>query len=148
MTRAAHTNPTKGTNQMKDLTQADVVRLLEDAGLTMDIRGSLRVTHKTGTFLYDIEDEDDSGVYIAMHQDTIDADTARAVANEKYRVKEERRVAEEEELKAAFLKTDEGKEWVEKSAFPTIDFSGGSKTDFKATWVNCTDLSGGKPWLT
>ena len=70
---------------MKNLTQADVVRLFEDAGLTIDIRGSLRVTHKTGTFLYDIE-EDDSGVYIAMHQDTIDADNARAAANEKRRV--------------------------------------------------------------
>ena len=132
---------------MKDLTQADVARLFEDAGLTIDIRGSLRVTHKTGTFLYDIEDEDDSGVYIAMHQDTIDADTARAVANEKYRVEEERRVAEEEELKAAFLKTDEGKEWVEKSAFPTIDCSGGSETDFTGMFANCADLSGGKPWL-
>ena len=132
---------------MKDLTQADVARLFEDAGLTIDIRGSLRVTHKTGTFLYDTEDEDDSGVYIAMHQDTIDADTARAVANEKYRVKEERRVAEEEELKAAFLKTDEGKEWAEKSAFPAIDVSNRDETNFKAAWANCTDLSGGKPWL-
>ena len=37
---------------MKNLTQADVVRLFEDAGLTIDIRGSLRVTHKTGTFLF------------------------------------------------------------------------------------------------
>ena len=132
---------------MKNLTQADVVRLFEDAGLTIDIRGSLRVTHKTGTFLYDIEDEDDSGVYIAMHQDTIDADNAWTVANEKYRVEEERRVAEEEELKAAFLKTDEGKEWAEKSAFPTIDFSGGSETDVTGIFANCADLSGGKPWL-
>ena len=66
---------------MKNLTQADIVRLFEDAGLTIDIRGSLRVTHKTGTFLYDTEDEDDSGVYIAMHQDTIDADNARGVAH-------------------------------------------------------------------
>ena len=132
---------------MKNLTQADVVRLFEDAGLTIDIRGSLRVTHKTGTFLYDIEDEDDSGVYIAMHQDTIDADNAWTVANEKYRVEEERRVAEEEELKAAFLKTDEGKEWAEKNAFPTIDFSGGSETDFTGIFANCADLSGGKPWL-
>ena len=132
---------------MKNLTQADVVRLFEDAGLTIDIRGSLRVTHKTGTFLYDTEDEDDSGVYIAMHQDTIDADSARAIANEKYRVEEERRVAEEEKLKAAFLKTDEGKEWAEKSAFPTIGFSGGSETDFTGTFANCADLSGGKPWL-
>ena len=71
---------------MKNLTQADVVRLFEDAGLTIDIRGSLRVTHKTGTFLYDTEDEDDSVVYTAVHQDTIDADNARAVANEKYRI--------------------------------------------------------------
>ena len=126
---------------MKNLTQADVVRLFEDAGLTIDIRGSLRVTHKTGTFLYDTEDEDDSGVYIAMHQDTI-------VANEKYRVEEEMRVAEEEELKAAFLKTDEGKEWAEKSAFPAIDVSNRDETNFKAAWANCTDLSGGKPWLT
>jgi len=125
---------------MKNLTQADVVRLFEDAGLTIDIRGSLRVTHKTGTFLYDTEDEDDSGVYIAMHQDTIDADNAWAVANEKRRV-------EEEELKAAFLKTDEGKEWAEKSAFPTIDVSGGSETDFTGMFANCADLSGGKPWL-
>jgi len=125
---------------MKNLTQADVVRLFEDAGLTIDIRGSLRVTHKTGTFLYDMEDEDDSGVYIAMHQDTIDADNARAAANEKRRV-------EEEELKAAFLKTDEGKEWAEKSAFPTIDFSGGSETNFTGMFANCADLSGGKPWL-
>ena len=132
---------------MKNLTQADVVRLFEDAGLTIDIRGSLRVTHKTGTFLYDTEDEDDLGVYIAMHQDTIDADSARAIANEKYRVEEERRVAEEEELKAAFLKTDEGKDWAEKSAFPTIDFSGGSETDFTGIFANCADLSGGKPWL-
>ena len=132
---------------MKNLTQADVVRLFEDAGLTIDIRGSLRVTHKTGTFLYDTEDEDDSGVYIAMHQDTIDADSARAIANEKYRVEEERRVAEEEKLKAAFLKTDEGKEWAEKSAFPTIDFSGGSETDVTGIFANCADLSGGKPWL-
>ena len=132
---------------MKNLTQADVARLFEDAGLTIDIRGSLRVTHKTGTFLYDIEDEDDSGVYIAMHQDTIDADTAWAVANEKYRVEEAKRVAEEEELKAAFLKTDEGKEWAEKSAFPTIDFSGGYETDFTGIFANCADLSGGKPWL-
>ena len=125
---------------MKNLTQADVVRLFEDAGLTIDIRGSLRVTHKTGTFLYDMEDEDDSGVYIAMHQDTIDADNARAAANEKRRV-------EEEELKAAFLRTDEGKEWAEKSAFPTIDFSGGSETNFTGMFANCADLSGGKPWL-
>jgi len=125
---------------MKNLTQADVVRLFEDAGLTIDIRGSLRVTHKTGTFLYDMEDEDDRGVYIVMHQDTIDADNARAAANEKRRV-------EEEELKAAFLKTDEGKEWAEKSAFPTIDFSGGSETDFTGIFANCADLSGGKPWL-
>ena len=125
---------------MKNLTQADVVRLFEDAGLTIDIRGSLRVTHKTGTFLYDMEDEDDSGVYIAMHQDTIDADNARAAANEKRRV-------EEEELKAAFLKTDEGKEWAEKSAFSTIYFSGGSETDFTGIFANCADLSGGKPWL-
>jgi hypothetical protein len=132
---------------MKNLTQADVVRLFEDAGLTIDIRGSLRVTHKTGTFRYDTEDEDDLGVYIAMHQDTIDADNALAVANEKYRAEEERRVAEEEELKAAFLKTDEGKEWAEKSAFPTIDFSGGSETDFTGMFANCADLSGGKPWL-
>ena len=132
---------------MKNLTQADVVRLFEDAGLTIDIRGSLRVTHKTGTFLYDIEDEDDSGVYIAMHQDTIDADNAWTVANEKYRVKEERRVAEEEGLKAAFLKTDEGKKWAEKNAFPTIGFSGGSETDFTGIFANCADLSGGKPWL-
>ena len=66
---------------MKNLTQADVVRLFEDAGLTIDICGSLRVTHKTGTFLYDTEDEDDRGVYIAMHQDTIDADNARGVAH-------------------------------------------------------------------
>ena len=125
---------------MKNLTQADAVRLFEDAGLTIDIRGSLRVTHKTGTFLYDTEDEDDRGVYIAMHQDTIDADNAWAVANEKYRV-------EEEELKAAFLKTDEGKEWAEKSAFSTIYFSGGSETDFTGIFANCADLSGGKPWL-
>jgi len=125
---------------MKNLTQADVVRLFEDAGLTIDIRGSLRVTHKTGTFLYDMEDEDDRGVYIVMHQDTIDADNARAAANEKRRV-------EEEELKAAFLKTDEGKEWAEKSAFPTIDFSGGSETDVTGIFANCADLSGGKPWL-
>ena len=131
---------------MKNLTQADIVRLFEDAGLTI-IRRSLRVTHKTGTFLYDTEDEDDSGVYIAMHQDTIDADNALAVVNEKYRVEEERRVAEEEELKAAFLKTDEGKEWAEKSAFPTINFSGGSETDFTGIFANCADLSGGKPWL-
>ena len=130
---------------MKNLTQADVVRLFEDAGLTIDIRGSLRVTHKTGTFLYDMED--DSGVYIAMHQDTIDADNARAAANEKYRIEEERRVAEEEELKAAFLKTDEEKEWAEKSAFPVIDFSDGSETDFTGAFANCADLSGGKPWL-
>ena len=121
-------------------TQADVVRLFEDAGLTIDIRGSLRVTHKKGTFLYDMEDEDDSGVYIAMHQDTIDADNARAAANEKRRV-------EEEELKAEFLETDEGKEWAEKSAFPIIDFSGGSDTDFTGIFANCADLSGGKPWL-
>jgi hypothetical protein len=94
-----------------------------------------------------MEDEDDSGVYIAMHQDTIDADNARAVANEKYRVEEERRVAEEEELKAAFLKTDEGKEWAEKNAIPTIDFSGGPETDWTGIWDNCADLSGGKPWL-
>ena len=132
---------------MKNLTQADVVRLFEDAGLRIDIRGSLRVTHKTGTFLYDIEDKDDSGVYIAMHQDTIDADNAWTVANEKYRVEEERRVSEEEELKAAFLKTDEGKEWAEKRAFPTIDFSGGSEMDFTGMFANCADLSGGKPWL-
>ena len=125
---------------MKNLTQADVVRLFEDAGLRIDIRGSLRVTHKTGTFLYDIEDKDDSGVYIAMHQDTIDADNAWTVA-------EEMRVAEEEELKAAFLKTDEGKEWAEKNAFPTIDFSGGSETDFTGMFAKCADLSGGKPWL-
>ena len=132
---------------MKNLTQADIVRLFEDAGLTIDIHGSLRVTHKTGTFLYDIEDEDDSGVYIAMHQDTIDADNAWAFANEKYRAEEERRVAEEAKLKAAFLKTDEGKEWAEKNAFPTIDFSGGSETDFTGILANCADLSGGKPWL-
>jgi len=132
---------------MKNLTQADVVRLFEDAGLTIDIRGSLRVTHKTGTFRYDTEDEDDLGVYIAMHQDTIDADNALAVANEKYRVEKERRVAEEEELKAAFLKTDEGKEWAEKSAFSTIYFSGESETDFSGIFANCADLSGGKPWL-
>ena len=132
---------------MKNLTQADVARLFEDAGLTIDIRGSLRVTHKTGTFLYDIEDEDDSGVYIAMHQDTIDADAARAVANEKYRLEEERRVAEEAKQKAAFLETDEGKEWAEK-LFPAIDVSNGDETDFKGMWANCTDLSGGKPWLT
>ena len=125
---------------MKNLTQADVVRLFEDAGLTIDIRGSLRVTHKTGTFLYDIEDEDDSGVYIAMHQDTIDAD-------EKYRAEEEKRAAEEAKLKAAFLETDEGKEWAEKNAFPTIDVSSGSETYFTGIFVNCADLSGGKPWL-
>ena len=59
---------------MTNLTEADVVRIFNDAGLTIDIRGSLRVTHKTGTF----EDEDDSGVYIAMHQDTIKKETARA----------------------------------------------------------------------
>ena len=128
-------------------TQADVVRLFEDAGLTIDIRGSLRVTHKTGTFLYDIEDEDDSGVYIAMHQDTIDADNAWTVANEKYRVEEERRVAEEEKLKAAFLETAEGKEWMEKNAFPIIDVSGGAETDFTGLFANGADLSGGKPWL-
>ena len=131
---------------MKNLTQADVVRLFEDAGLTI-IRRSLRVTHKTGTFLYDTEDEDDSGVYIAMHQDTIDADNAWAFANEKYRAEEERRVAEEAKLKAAFLKTDEGKEWAEKNAFPTIDVSSGSETYFTGIFVNCADLSGGKPWL-
>ena len=125
---------------MKNLTQADVVRLFEDAGLRIDIRGSLRVTHKTGTFLYDIEDEDDSGVYIAMHQDTIDAD-------EKYRAEEEKRAAEEAKLKAAFLETDEGKEWAEKNAFPTIDVSSGSETYFTGIFVNCADLSGGKPWL-
>ena len=125
---------------MKNLTQADVVRLFEDAGLTIDIRGSLRVTHKTGTFLYDTEDEDDSGVYIAMHQDTIDAD-------EKYRAEEEKRAAEEAKLKAAFLETDEGKEWAEKNAFPTIDVSSGSETYFTGIFVNCADLSGGKPWL-
>ena len=125
---------------MKNLTQADVVRLFEDAGLTIDIRGSLRVTHKTGTFLYDVEDEDDSGVYIAMHQDTIDAD-------EKYRAEEEKRAAEEAKLKAAFLETDEGKEWAEKNAFPTIDVSSGSETYFTGIFVNCADLSGGKPWL-
>ena len=132
---------------MKDLTQADVVRLFEDAGLTIDIRGSLRVTHKTGTFLYDIEDRDDSGVYIAMHQDTIEADTARAVANEQNRLAENERSAEEAKQKAAFLKTDEGKDWAEKSAFPTIDVSNRDETNFKATWANCADLSGGKPWL-
>jgi hypothetical protein len=132
---------------MKNLTQADVVRLFEDAGLTIDIRGSLRVTHKTGTFLYDIEDEDDSGVYIAMHQDTIDADEKYRAEKERRVAEEERRVAEEEELKAAFLKTDEGKEWAEKNAFPTIDFSGGSETDFTGMFANCADLSGGKPWL-
>jgi hypothetical protein len=125
---------------MKNLTQADVVRLFEDAGLTIDIRGSLRVTHKTGTFLYDTEDEDDRGVYIAMHQDTIDAD-------EKYRAEEEKRAAEEAKLKAAFLETDEGKEWAEKNAFPTIDVSSGSETYFTGIFVNCADLSGGKPWL-
>ena len=132
---------------MKNLTQADVVRLFEDAGLTIDIRGSLRVTHKTGTFLYDTEDEDDLGVYIAMHQDTIDANEKYRVEEERRVAEEERRVAEEEELKAAFLKTDEGKEWAEKSAFPTIDFSGGSETDFTGMFANCADLSGGKPWL-
>ena len=125
---------------MKNLTQADIVRLFEDAGLTIDIRGSLRVTHKTGTFLYDTEDEDDRGVYIAMHQDTIDAD-------EKYRAEEEKRAAEEAKLKAAFLETDEGKEWAEKNAFPTIDVSSGSETYFTGIFVNCADLSGGKPWL-
>ena len=125
---------------MKNLTQADIVRLFEDAGLTIDIRGSLRVTHKTGTFLYDMEDEGDSGVYIAMHQDTIDAD-------EKYRAEEEKRAAEEAKLKAAFLETDEGKEWAEKNAFPTIDVSSGSETYFTGIFVNCADLSGGKPWL-
>ena len=125
---------------MKNLTQEDVVRLFEDAGLTIDICGSLRVTHKTGTFLYDMEDEDDSGVYIAMHQDTIDAD-------EKYRAEEEKRAAEEAKLKAAFLETDEGKEWAEKNAFPTIDVSSGSETYFTGIFVNCADLSGGKPWL-
>ena len=67
-------------------------------------------------------------------------EAARAAANEKRRV-------EEEELKAAFLKTDEGKEWAEKSAFPTIDFSGGSETDVTGIFANCADLSGGKPWL-
>ena len=132
---------------MENLTKADVVRLFEDVGLTIDIRGSLRVTHKTGTFLYDTEDEDDRGVYIAMHQDTIDADNAWAVAEERRVAEEERRVAEEEELKAAFLKTDEGKEWAEKNAFPTIDFSGGSETDFTGRFANCADLCGGKPWL-
>jgi hypothetical protein len=85
--RAGDHTSTKGTNQMKNLTQADIVRLFEDAGLTI-IRRSLRVTHKTGTFLYDTEDEDDSVVYTAVHQDTIDADNARAVANEKYRIEE------------------------------------------------------------
>ena len=125
---------------MKNLTQADIVRLFEDAGLTIDICGSLRVTHKTGTFLYDMEDEGDSGVYIAMHQDTIDAD-------EKYRAEEEKRAAEEAKLKAAFLETDEGKEWAEKNAFPTIDVSSGSETYFTGIFVNCADLSGGKPWL-
>jgi hypothetical protein len=125
---------------MKNLTQADVVRLFEDAGLTIDIRGSLRVTHKTGTFLYDMEDEDDRGVYIVMHQDTIDA-------NEKYRVEEEKRAAEEAKLKAAFLETDEGKEWAKETSFPTIDFSGGFETDFTGVYANCADLSGGKPWL-
>ena len=125
---------------MKNLTQADVVRLFEDAGMTIDISGSLRVTHKTGTFLYDTEDEDDRGVYIAMHQDTIDAD-------EKYRAEEEKRAAEEAKLKAAFLETDEGKEWAEKNAFPTIDVSSGSETYFTGIFVNCADLSGGKPWL-
>ena len=125
---------------MKNLTQADVVRLFEDAGLTIDIRGSLRVTHKTGTFLYDMEDEDDRGVYIVMHQDTIDA-------NEKYRVEEEKRAAEEAKLKAAFLETDEGKEWAKETSFPIIDFSGGSETDFTGMFANCADLSGGKPWL-
>ena len=124
---------------MKNLTQADIVRLFEDAGLTI-IRRSLRVTHKTGTFLYDTEDEDDRGVYIAMHQDTIDAD-------EKYRAEEEKRAAEEAKLKAAFLETDEGKEWAEKNAFPTIDVSSGSETYFTGIFVNCADLSGGKPWL-
>ena len=125
---------------MKNLTEEDVVRLFSDAGLTVDVCGSLRVTHKTGKFCYDKEYEDDTGVYIAMHQDTI-------VANEKYRIEEERRSAEEEELKAAFLETDEGKEWADKSAFPAIDVSGMSDTDFKGAWVNLTDLSGGKPWL-
>jgi hypothetical protein len=62
-------------NTMTNLTEADVVRLFNDAGLTIDICGSLRVTHKTGTFCYNTEDEDDSGVYIAMHQDTIKNDT-------------------------------------------------------------------------
>ena len=125
---------------MKNLTQADVARLFEDAGLTIDIRGSLRVTHKTGTFLYDTEDEDDLGVYIAMHQDTIDA-------NEKYRVEEEKRAAEEAKLKAAFLETDEGKEWAKETSFPIIDVSGGAETDFTGLFANCADLSGGKPWL-
>ena len=131
---------------MKNLTKADVVRLFEDAGLTIDIRGSLRVTHKTGTFRYDTEDEDDLGVYIAMHQDTIDADSALAIANEEYRVTEEKRAAAEAKLKAAFLETDEGKEWAKETSFPTIDFSGGSET-FTGMFANCADLSGGKPWL-
>ena len=131
---------------MKNLTKADVVRLFEDAGLTVDIRGSLRVTHKTETFRYDTEDEDDLGVYISMHQDTIDADSARAIANEEYRVTEEKRAAAEAKLKAAFLETDEGKEWAKETSFPTIDFSGGSET-FTGMFANCADLSGGKPWL-
>ena len=75
-----------------------------------------------------------------MHQDTIDAD-------EKYRAEEEKRAAEEAKLKAAFLETDEGKEWAEKNAFPTIDVSSGSETYFTGIFVNCADLSGGKPWL-
>ena len=132
---------------MANLTEADVVRIFNDAGLTVDFSGSLRVTHKTGTFCCNIEDEDDSGVYISMHQDTIENDIARAVANEKYRIEEERRGAEDEELKAAFLETDEGKEWADKNAFPTIDVSKRDETDFTAMWANCTDLSGGKPWL-
>ena len=132
---------------MTNLTEADVVRIFNDAGLTIDIRGSLRVTHKTGTFCYNIEDEDDSGVYISMHQDTIENDIARAVANEKYRVEKERRAAEEEVLKAAFLKTDEGKEWAKKTSFPIIDVSSRDETNFEAAWANCKDLSGGKPWL-
>ena len=59
---------------MKNLTEEEVTGLFSDLGLTVDIRGSLRVTHKTGTF----EDEDDTGVVIAMHQDTINKETARA----------------------------------------------------------------------
>jgi len=125
-------------NTPDELTKAAVVRLFKDAGLTIDFYGSLRVTHETGTFCLD---EDDSGACIIMHQDTIDA-------NEKYRVEKERRAAEEEVLKAEFLKTDKGKEWVKKTSFPIIDVSGSANVDLKNTWANCKDLSGGKPWLT